>query len=122
VELGAQRIFVLPTGHACALEESPRGALALALHAISLLTQRRLIADVEQHREDAHLVVLPPPCPVRTQPIDFSHADELIALALGDARRFLDSGGQDRPPSRMRVHRHGTARGEDARRRNQAAA
>jgi NTE family protein len=41
VELGAQRIFVLPTGHACALEESPRGALALALHAISLLTQRR---------------------------------------------------------------------------------
>jgi hypothetical protein len=59
---------------------------------------------------------------VRTQPIDFSHADELIALALGDARRFLDSGGQDRPPSRMRVHRHGTARGEDARRRNQAAA
>ena len=56
VELGAQRIFVLPTGHACALEESPRGALALALHAISLLTQRRLVADVEQHRKIAHLV------------------------------------------------------------------
>jgi NTE family protein len=122
VELGAQRIFVLPTGHACALEESPRGALALALHAISLLTQRRLIADVDQHRENAHLVVLPPPCPLRTQPIDFSHADELIAQALGDARGFLDSGGQDRPPIRMRVHRHGAARGEDARRRNQAAA
>ena len=112
---------MLPTGHACALEESPRGALALALHAISLLTQRRLIADVEQHRGSAHLVVLPPPCPLRTQPIDFSHADELIAQALGDARRFLDSGGLDRPPIRMRVHRHGTAR-EDARRRNQAAA
>ena len=122
VELGAQQIFVLPTGHACALEESPRGALALALHAIRLLTQRRLIADVEQHRKNAHLVVLPPPCPLRTQPIDFSHADELIARALDDARRFLDSGGQDRPPIRMRVHRHGTARGEDAHQRSQAAA
>jgi NTE family protein len=122
VELGAQRIYVLPTGHACALEESPRGALALALHAISLLTQRRLIADVEEHCKNAHLVVLPPPCPLRIQPIDFNHADELIAQALADARTFLDSGGQDRPPIRMRVHRHGPARGEDARRRNQAAA
>jgi NTE family protein len=122
VELGAQQIFVLPTGHACALEESPRGALALALHAISLLTQRRLIADVEQHRSSAHLVVLPPPCPLRIQPIDFSHADELIARALEDTRRFLDGGGQDRPPIGMRVHRHGTARGEAARQRVQAAA
>ena len=109
VELGAQRIYVLPTGHACALEETPRGALALALHAISLLTQRRLIDDVEQHREDAQLIVLPPPCPLHTQPIDFSQADELIARALIDAREFLDSGGEDRPPIRMRVHRHGGA-------------
>ena len=42
VELGARRIYVLPTGHACALDEPPRGALAMALHAISLLTHRRL--------------------------------------------------------------------------------
>jgi NTE family protein len=38
VELGAERIYVLPTGHACALHEPPRGALAVALQAISLLT------------------------------------------------------------------------------------
>jgi NTE family protein len=36
VELGAERIYVLPTGHACSLDEPPRGALAMALHAISL--------------------------------------------------------------------------------------
>src|SRR5918997_6949317 len=71
VELGAQRIYVLPTGHACALEEPPRGALAMALHAISLLTHRRLIDDIERHRREAQLVVLPPPCPLRIQPIDF---------------------------------------------------
>ena len=78
VELGAERIYVLPTGHACALEEPPSGALAMALHAISLLTHRRLIDDIERHRGDAQLVVLPPPCPLHTQPIDFDHADELI--------------------------------------------
>ncbi|HEX6388760.1 MAG TPA: patatin-like phospholipase family protein, partial [Solirubrobacteraceae bacterium] len=106
VELGADVVYVLPTGHACALEQAPRGALALALHAISLLTQRRLLDDIEQHRRNARLVVLPPPCPLRVQPIDFGHADELISRALADAREFLDGGGEERPPIHMDVHRH----------------
>src|SRR5262249_37148997 len=55
VELGAERIYVLPTGYACALQEPPRGALAVALHAISLLTQRRLIDDIERHQDSARL-------------------------------------------------------------------
>src|SRR4051812_12532161 len=109
VELGAQRIYVLPTGHACALHEPPRGALALALHAISLLTQRRLIDDIERHRGDARLIVLPPPCPLSIQPIDFAHPDELIGRALDDAREFLDGGGQERPPIHMGMHRHASS-------------
>jgi NTE family protein len=107
IELGARRIYVLPTGHACSLSEPPDSALAMALHAISLLTQRRLIDDIERHRDNATLIVLPPPCPLDVQPIDFSRADDLIARALIDARRFLDGGGEDKPPIRMRVHRHG---------------
>jgi NTE family protein len=108
VELGAERIYVLPTGHACSLDEPPGGALAMALHAISLLTHRRLIDDIERHRADAHLIVMPPPCPLNIQPIDFAHADELIAVALADAREFLDGGGEKREPIRMRMHRHST--------------
>ena len=106
IELGADRIYVLPTGHACALEEPPSGALALALHAISLLTHHRLMDDIERHRGDARLIVLPPPCPLRIPPIDFAHADELIARGLHDAREFLDNGGEHKPPIRMRMHRH----------------
>ena len=106
VELGAQQIYVLPTGHACALHEPPRGALAVALHAISLLTQGRLIDDIARHRADARLIVLPPPCPLSIQPIDFAHADELIGRSLEDARGFLDGGGGERPPIQMRMHRH----------------
>lgn len=120
VDLGVQRIYVLPTGHACALDEPPGGALAMALHAISLLTQRRLIDDIERHADDARLIVLPPPCPLRITPIDFGHADELIGQALHDAREFLDSGGEERPPIRMRMHRHSRAleEVEPARRRS----
>jgi hypothetical protein len=50
--------------------------------------------------------VLPPPCPLGVQPIDFAHAEELITLALDDAREFLAGGGEERPPIRMRMHRH----------------
>ena len=115
VALGAQRIYVLPTGHACALEEPPRAALAMALHAISLLTQRRLIDDIERHRGDARLIVLPPPCPLSVLPIDFAHADELITRALHDAREFLDGGGEDRPPMHAGTHcgRSGRRPGSD---------
>jgi NTE family protein len=107
VRLGAREIYVLPTGHACALQRPPRSALGMALQALSLLTHSRLVGDIELHRHRAKVVVLPPPCPLAIQPIDFAHADELIARALADARAFLDTGGATRPPIRMRGHRHG---------------
>lgn len=53
-------------------------------------------------------VVLPPPCPLAIQPIDFGHSDELIERAYTDACEFLDGGGAARPPIRMRMHRHDT--------------
>jgi NTE family protein len=109
VELGASRVYVLPSGHACSLAEPPGGALGMALHAISLLTQRRLIGDIERHRADAELIVLPPPCPLSVAPIDFAHANDLIALALHDGRQFLDSGGEERPAIAMHMHRHDAA-------------
>src|ERR671912_326098 len=62
--------------------------------------------DIERHRDDAQLIVMPPPCPLDIQPIDFAQADELIEVALGDAREFLADGGEVRPPIRMRMHRH----------------
>jgi NTE family protein len=107
VQLGATEVYVLPTGHACALGEAPSGALAMALHALSLLTQRRLIDDIERHQDDVKLVVLPPPCPLSIQPIDFGHAGTLIDRAYEDACEFLDGGGAGRPPIRMRMHGHG---------------
>lgn len=42
VALGADEIYVLPTGYACALTEHPRGALATLLHAMSVMIAQRL--------------------------------------------------------------------------------
>jgi NTE family protein len=109
VALGASRIYVLPSGHACSLEKPPSGALGMALHAVGLLTQQRLISDIERHRDDAHLIVLPPPCPLSIAPIDFAHADELIDRSQHDSALFLDGGGEERAAIHMRMHRHNDA-------------
>jgi NTE family protein len=106
IALGADRLYVLPTGEPCALEKPPGSALAMALHALSLLTQRRLIDDIAKNAEEAQLIVLPPPCPLRVAPIDFSRADELIERAYTDATDFFERGGAQQPPIRMRTHRH----------------
>jgi NTE family protein len=93
VELGASRVYVLPTGYACDLEEPPHSAIAMLVHATSMLTQRRMHADVRALADLCDLVVLPPPCPLTVAPFDFSQAGDLIDQALADAREFLDHRG-----------------------------
>lgn len=104
VALGAREIYVLPTGHACALTAPPRSALGMSLHALSLLMHSQLIDDIARYRDHAKLVVLPPPCPLTVSPVDFGQADTLIGQALAGARAFLAEGGADSPPIRMRIH------------------
>lgn len=106
ITLGAREIYVLPTGHACALTAPPGSALGMSLHALSLLMHGRLVADITRYRDRAKIVVLPPPCPLAVSPVDFGQSDRLIAQALADARVFLASGGAELPPIRMRVHQH----------------
>lgn len=113
LELGADEVYVLPTGYACALEEPPHGALAMLLHSMTLLLQRRLIMEIELLKDRTRLIVLPPPCPLSVQPIEFSRARELIDRALEDSRRFLDSvtGEKSAAPltmhaERLRPHAH----------------
>src|SRR5215218_6181287 len=89
IELGAERVYVLPTGSACDLPDPPRGAVAVLLHAMSLLVMRRLLVEVEALRDSAELIVLPPPCPQPITPIDFSHADELISRGYEGSRAHL---------------------------------
>lgn len=108
IELGAQRIYVLPTGNACALPSPPRGAVATVLHATSLLITRRLLREAQLLRDQAELVILPPPCPLTVSPVDFSHAAELIDRGHEDAVEYLDAVARgDAPvPLPMTMHDH----------------
>jgi NTE family protein len=108
IELGAERVYVLPTGNACDLPEPPRGAVAMLLHAMSLLVMRRLLVEVEMLRDRAELIVLPPPCPLTIAPIDFSHADELIRRGHEDSSEYLDAmaAGRAPVPLPMAMHAH----------------
>jgi NTE family protein len=108
VALGATRVFVLPTGYACALSEPPRSILAHALHALTLLIERRLILDVARYADVVEVSVLPPLCPLKVGPGDFRHTGELIDRARTATRTWLDEGGATaaHPERFLSVHRH----------------
>jgi NTE family protein len=108
VGLGAKRLVVLPTGFACALTEPPAGAIAMALHALTLLIARQLVSDVLRWQARAEILVLPPLCPVGLSPYDFSASSTLIERAAANTRAWLEAGGLERPglPHELTPHEH----------------
>jgi NTE family protein len=108
IELGADEVYVLPTGTGCDLQEVPRGALEMILHAITLLVHRRLLIEIELLKDRTRLIVLPPPCPLRVHPGDFGEADELIGRSYEDAVVYLNGveKGELGVPLEMSMHGH----------------
>jgi NTE family protein len=108
VALGADRLFVLPAGFACALDAPPASPLATALHALSLLIEQRLILEVAHFADRVEVNVLPPLCPLRVAPVDFSHAAELITRARHATDAWLGAGGPalSRPERFLSLHHH----------------
>ena len=110
VDAGATRIYVLPTGYACALPRAPRSALGMTLQAISLLIEQQLVRDVEEFQDQVDLRVIPPLCPQPVLPADFSHARELIDRARGAAVEWLDRfdrlGVPPRQQDNLGFHQH----------------
>jgi NTE family protein len=108
VACGARRLFVLPTGYACALEAPPRGAIACALHALTLLIARQLLHELHGLESNIEYFVVPPLCPLSGSPHDFSQTDKLIKRAAESTRTWLAEGGLTRReiPHQMHAHNH----------------
>jgi NTE family protein len=109
VECGAQRLIVLPTGYACALDAPPAGAVANALHALTLLIARQLLDELEHLDQQVDYFIVPPLCPLTGSPYDFSQTSTLIARAVESTKSWLADGGLERPRvhTQLSLHKHG---------------
>jgi NTE family protein len=94
-ELGAERIIVLQTGYACALDGPPRGAAALGLHAITLLISTQMARDLRLLDGRVSVHVVPHLCPLDISPFNFEHSAALIERSAQTTRAWLQSGGLD---------------------------
>jgi NTE family protein len=108
IEKGAQRLIIMPTGFACAGSEPPVGAVATALHALTLLISRQMTTELEYIESAIEYSVVPPLCPLVGSPYDFSRSDEHIARAIRNTEAWLADGGLEKGgiPGEMRPHSH----------------
>jgi NTE family protein len=101
VELGAERVYVLPTSNPSSPRpHSPRTALDAAIYAVSLLVDSRLEADIVRYGNEVELVVLPAVNTQRVQPTDFEHASRLTSEAFTATRELLAGAVPERLPLR----------------------
>ena len=108
VRKGAKRLIILPTGHACATQAPPIGAVANALHALTLLIARQLVSELESLDPDIEYFVVPPLCPLVGSPYDFSRTADHIARAIQTTDAWLAQHGlqEGKIPHEMRPHGH----------------
>jgi NTE family protein len=108
VAKGARRLIILPTGYACATQTPPVGAVANALHALTLLIARQLVSELEDLAPDIEYFVVPPLCPLVGSPYDFSRTSDHIERAIRSTNAWLAQNGLEktRIPGEMRPHSH----------------
>jgi NTE family protein len=108
VAKGAQRLIILPTGYACSTHTPPSGAVANALHALTLLIARQLVSELEGLSPDIEYFVVPPLCPLVGSPYDFSRTSDHIERAIQSTDGWLAQGGLEKSgiPDEMRPHSH----------------
>ena len=108
VRQGARRLIILPTGHACATQTPPIGAVANALHALTLLIARQLVSELESLDPAIEYYVVPPLCPLVGSPYDFSRTADHIERAVKSTDVWLAQSGLEQGgiPDELRPHAH----------------
>ena len=101
VELGAERIYILPTqAPNDRPTRIPTGALDAAIQGVHLLVGCRVEADVARYSAEAELIMLPAPNAGCVQLTSFEHSHRLITDARAAARTALQ---RSTPPAHLRL-------------------
>ena len=90
------RLIILPTGYACATHTPPVGAVANALHALTLLIARQLVSELEDLAPEIEYFVVPPLCPLVGSPYDFSRTADHIERAIQSTDAWLAQNGLEK--------------------------
>jgi NTE family protein len=108
VAKGARRLIILPTGYACATDAPPVGAVANALHALTLMIARQMVVELEDLPPDIEYYVVPPLCPLVGSPYDFSRTSDHIERSIRSTDAWLAQNGLNKKniPAELRPHDH----------------
>jgi NTE family protein len=108
IQKGAERLIIMPTGFACAGQKPPVGAVATALHALTLLIARQMTVELQYLEPAIEYCVVPPLCPLVGSPYDFTRTDDHIARAIKSTEAWIAGGGLEKSgiPGEMQPHQH----------------
>lgn len=107
VASGAERIYLLPTGYACSLDQAPSTPLSSALHALTILIEQRMITDVARWSKSVDIRIVPPLCPLSVSSTDFRRAADLIERADASTRHWLARAQDSAHPEQvLSLHTH----------------
>lgn len=93
VELGAEKVVVLPAGFSCMTKEPPRGAFGTISNALNHIITRQLMHEIHLYRDKVSLHVAPALCPLAVNSGDFSQMEHLRSSGYHAAVGWIDAGG-----------------------------
>ena len=108
IKFGATKVIVLPTGYTCDRREAPSSLIEMVLTSYSYMQHQKLATDIEFYKEKVKLKVIPPLCPLKVSPKDFSKSKELIERTYESTQKWLKMGNleSDEVPHLMKFHNH----------------
>ena len=108
IRFGATKVIVFPTGYTCDRREVPSNLIEMVLTSYSYMQHQKLATDIELYKDKVNLKIIPPLCPVKVSPNDFSKSEELIKRTYESTQKWLEMGNleSNKVPKLMKFHNH----------------
>lgn len=108
IRFGATKVIVFPTGYTCDTREVPSNLIEMVLTSYIYMQHQKLATDIELYKDKVNLKIIPPLCPVKVSPNDFSQSEELIRRTYESTQKWLKMGNleSDKVPKLMIFHNH----------------